>query len=410
MRETKVKEKINKSSQGVTIISLVITIIVLIIVAGVSVSMLSGEKGIYKEAKNTNIELEKQQELKEITSAIDFSKNNGLGDINYTVLKKQLEDVGYTLETSELPTIIQKDSVKYWISANGSIASLVTEPPTTEVQEKTIYKDESSQNSDNKIVVIPEGFKVSSVPDEQKLDTGVVVIAPDGSEFVWIPVDDVTTMYGTLSDGVTKASKLYDIDSNGNITKLNWEENDDGEMSIILTSGSGSNREPEFTQSDNDSGIFTKETMQKDFSEMLKSVEENKGFYIGRYETSFNDQGNAQSKKEVKSASASTESANTWYGLYKIEKEYSEKSELIDRVTSNMIWGCQYDQMLIWMSKNDVDVTIPIGDDRNNSTSRLTGGIETDKINNIYDLYGNGYEWTMEIDYDKSRIFRRRMV
>ena len=62
-------------------------------------------------------------------------------------------------------------------------------PPTTPVGEDTKYQD---ANSGNKIAVIPKGFKVSTESTEQKIDTGLVVIAPDGSEFVWVPVDKET--------------------------------------------------------------------------------------------------------------------------------------------------------------------------------------------------------------------------
>lgn len=39
-----------KSARGITLIALVITIIVLLILAGISISMLSGENGILKKA------------------------------------------------------------------------------------------------------------------------------------------------------------------------------------------------------------------------------------------------------------------------------------------------------------------------------------------------------------------------
>ena len=54
---TRIKE-IKKSSKGVTLIALVITIIVLLILAGVSIAMLTGDNGILtqaKEAKEANI-------------------------------------------------------------------------------------------------------------------------------------------------------------------------------------------------------------------------------------------------------------------------------------------------------------------------------------------------------------------
>ena len=42
----KLKEKVNKKNNGITLIALVITIIVLLILAGVSISMLTGQNGI----------------------------------------------------------------------------------------------------------------------------------------------------------------------------------------------------------------------------------------------------------------------------------------------------------------------------------------------------------------------------
>ena len=42
----------NKKEKGITLIALVITIIVLLILAGVSISMLTGENGILSQAQN----------------------------------------------------------------------------------------------------------------------------------------------------------------------------------------------------------------------------------------------------------------------------------------------------------------------------------------------------------------------
>ena len=51
-------EKVLKQKNGITLIALVITIIVLLILAGISISMLSGDNGILQKATdaktNTN--------------------------------------------------------------------------------------------------------------------------------------------------------------------------------------------------------------------------------------------------------------------------------------------------------------------------------------------------------------------
>ena len=57
-----------------------------------------------------------------------------------------------------------------------------------------------------------------------------------------------------------------------------------------------------------------------------------------------------------------------------------------------MIWRSQYDAMLNWMTNNSIDVTAT----GTRNTSRITGSVSTDKINNIYDILGNSFEWTME--------------
>lgn len=53
-------KKSNKNERGITLIALVITIVVLLILAGVSINMLTGENGILKQSK----EAKKQTELK----------------------------------------------------------------------------------------------------------------------------------------------------------------------------------------------------------------------------------------------------------------------------------------------------------------------------------------------------------
>ena len=45
-----------------------------------------------------------------------------------------------------------------------------------------------------------------------------------------------------------------------------------------------------------------------------------------------------------------------------------------------------------------------IGDNRNKE--RTTGTCETDILNNVYDLYGNSYEWTLEANGTTTRVYR----
>ena len=62
----------NQMSKGITLIALVITIIVLLILAGVSISMLIGENGILKQASDAKV----MTNLSKVDEAIKLYKSN----------------------------------------------------------------------------------------------------------------------------------------------------------------------------------------------------------------------------------------------------------------------------------------------------------------------------------------------
>lgn len=127
---------------------------------------------------------------------------------------------------------------------------------------------------------------------------------------------------------------------------------------------------------------------------MAGSVNKYGGFYVGRYEMSLDASGKAQSVKGAPSATADSSDTYTWYGLYATAKTYTSPNNTL---VSSMIWGSQYDAMMIWMGAA-ANTTID-----GYNTDRTTGTKETDKINNVYDLYGNSCEWTLEATTIDSR-------
>ena len=74
------KEKATKSSNGITLIALVITIIVLLILAGISISMLSGDNGILKRAEDARDETIVGQEKEQLQIEVlgSYGKNGKL--------------------------------------------------------------------------------------------------------------------------------------------------------------------------------------------------------------------------------------------------------------------------------------------------------------------------------------------
>ena len=97
--------------------------------------------------------------------------------------------------------------------------------------------------------------------------------------------------------------------------------------------------------------------------------------------------------------------SKTWYGLYSLAKTYTNNK---NSVTSQMIWGSQYDAMLNFALTGNDKSKVESTEYGNYSGTELKTGLTrtSDKINNIYDLGGNLYEWTSEAYFTYSRASR----
>ena len=69
-----------KNNKGITLIALVITIIVLLILAGVSIAMLTGENGILTQAERSKVDTEEAELADKINMALNAEFTNLLAD------------------------------------------------------------------------------------------------------------------------------------------------------------------------------------------------------------------------------------------------------------------------------------------------------------------------------------------
>ena len=97
--------------------------------------------------------------------------------------------------------------------------------------------------------------------------------------------------------------------------------------------------------------------------------------------------------------------SKTWYGLYSLAKTYTNNK---NSVTSQMIWGSQYDAMLNFALTGNDKSKVTSTEYGNYTNSVLKTGLTrtSDKINNIYDLGGNLTEWTSEAFLTYDRAYR----
>ena len=82
-----------KNQKGVTLVALVVTIILLIILAGISINLILGDNGIITIAKkakeNTELaKVEEEKQLNELYTQLEAEGGNSSGESNHTSVKK----------------------------------------------------------------------------------------------------------------------------------------------------------------------------------------------------------------------------------------------------------------------------------------------------------------------------------
>lgn len=295
-----------KNRKGITLVALVITIVVILILAGVSLNLIFGENGILRKSEYTANKYSKQSE----------NERTELNDINLWID-----------ESTEKPI---KVNVNEKAKINGTI---------------------NGEKASNNNPVIPKGYTpidagnaiwgdgISS-PAQNSVDNGLVIKDDDGNEWVWVPVDEETIkkMYvvsdkenGEKLAGETEiTTKFYSntttIGKEGDTVKIDRVKPNESEY-----------REPDLvTKYDLEEEYYKNildfkspkdmaEAFTKEYENMLKSIAKYGGFYIGRYELS--NEGVQKGKTVLFNTN--------WYNLYK-ECATLNASE---KVETRMIWG-----------------------------------------------------------------------
>ena len=164
------KEKNKKYDGGITLIALVVTVVVLLILAGVSLNLVIGNEGILTRSKEAVDKYGKQAE----------NEQHGLNDVD-DWMDEQFGG-------------IQKVTVDTKATKNGTING--QEPNTNN---PVIPKGYTPINAGN--ATWGDG---NSSPDQSSVDNGLVIKDDNNNEWVWIPVEASTlsSMYATSNDGI----------------------------------------------------------------------------------------------------------------------------------------------------------------------------------------------------------------
>ena len=380
-----------KKNKGITLVALVVTIVVLLILAGVSINLVLGNNGIIAKAKEAQ------------RKSAEASQNDLIG---MNELAQQLEG---KLNGS---------------TGSGSENGGKTEPETVPYLPSDDFHYDTSTS----------------------VDTGLVIQDASGNEYVWVVVPRTTAVYKTTGLGKTT---FTDAD----YTSI---ENDLKEYTKTYR---GSTKYSDTWYADDKNEGWLSETEYKTLkNSMLKSVYENGGFYVGRYEagigtnrTSIESQVNG---KYPVPTTAPVSKADAYPYTYVTRTQAQNLASNVNSgtKTSSLMFGVQWDLVLAFMSKDTAKITstdvltkdsTTIGNYYNSTfqlsqtgkyatmsnwslsstwnptttstpnfvdTSRnkiaqsttgngilvTTGTSEKNKVMNIYDVAGNVWEWTLE--------------
>ena len=369
---------------------MVVTIVVLLILAGVSISLVLDKNGIIQKSK-------------------DARKEYGQAKAN------EQEDL------SNLSDMIEE----------------ATAEPAPKVDVNTKAGDNSTINGkkgNSNNPTIPKNYipidtatstwgDGSTAPSQDSVNHGLVIKDEKNNEWVWIPVDKTTlaTMYEESSDEKTLCgttgetavkTKLYSKSEiiSGQTRVTPGTTTDVREPDLVVKKYDGkddydSKEEYYKTILEFESKEKMAEAFVADYNEMIASISKYGGFYIGRYELS---------EAGVQKDKATLTNTN-WYNLYKKCKELNAS----EKVETRMIWGCQWDTTMNWLISSGAKTSNEVNTDSSSwgnyqgtsvkaddGTTKIkesgtreklnTGKTTFTMANNIYDLAGNVWEWTQE--------------
>ena len=200
-------------NKGITLIALIITIIVLLILAGVTLNMVMGDSGLFNKANNAS-EQTKISNAKEIIrmQVLENELNKKTKDANaksdedlQTAIETKLTEEGYKVEEGKITIGSTEIDIAEEIANASSGGGTSTKGKEDDSRNRTLAGTTTGYSYKNP--VIPQGFKAVdegsatwTYTDETETEVtgwneGLVIQDTIGNEFVWVPVDGTNVPY-----------------------------------------------------------------------------------------------------------------------------------------------------------------------------------------------------------------------
>ena len=382
-KETKISKeiKINKKSvrrnysnqTGITLIALVVTIVVLLILAGVSLNAIFSENGIIKRAQDAQNKMNNAQE----------SDLNALNDLDKWINNQVNGTTGG--------------------NTTGGNDNPSTTPKISTLVGKVVDKNTKAEDAYGNKITIPKGFKVvahgtvagsatytysgDNIPAVQ--DGIVIENGTDGNQFVWVPVGTIknknnttnTITLGryssfTATNGVYTPAQVASVENCTQEVTINTNYK---ELSVFRAGNSATDS-------------TAQNATARNLEEFISTTLANGGYYIARFEAS----GTASkiTSKYNQTVLGNITQPNAAKVAREMYGEVKENNELV--YASDLVNSYAWDTAIVFIQTYSVKTDYASHNESKTTKAFTATGKNNDKYCNIWDMSGNAYEWTTE--------------
>ena len=376
-KEIKVNKKLarrNYSNQtGITLIALVVTIVVLLILAGVSINAIFSENGIIKRAKDAQNKMDQATQndldsINELNNWID-GKTNGTtgggttgGDANPSTTSKISTLVG---------TVVDKNT-----KAEDAYGNKITIPKGFKVvAHGTVAGSATYTYSGDNIPAVQDGIVIEN--------------GTDGNQFVWVPVGTIKNKNNTTStitlgrySSFTATNGIYTPAQVASVENCTQTVTIGGNFQELSTSREGNSAEDSTAQN----------ATARNLKEFISTTLSNGGYYIARFEAS----GTASkiTSKYNQKVLVDITQPNAAKLAREMYEEVKENNELV--YASDLVNSYAWDTAIVFIQTYSVKTDYASHNESNTTKAFTATGKNNDKYCNIFDMSGNASEWTTE--------------
>ena len=362
-----------KRERGITLIALVVTIVVLLILAGVSINALFGNNGIIEKAKEAQNKMDKatendQKEINELTNWLDNQVNGTTG--------------GGTTGEDDNPS---------------------TTPKISRLIGTVVDKNTKAEDAYGNKITIPKGFKVvahgtaagsatytysgDNIPAVQ--DGIVIENGTDGNQFVWVPVGTIKNKNNTTNT-ITLGRYSSFTATNGVYTpaQVALVENCTQEVTINTNYKELS----VFRAGNSATDSTAQNATARNLEEFISTTLANGGYYIARFEAS----GTASkvTSKYDQTVLTNITQPNAAKAAREMYGEIKENNKLV--YASDLVNSYAWDTAIIFIQTYSGKTDYASHNESKTTKAFTATGKNNDKYCNIWDMSGNAYEWTTE--------------